>query len=366
MIRVPHYVASISPYVPGKPVEELERELGIKDSVKLASNENPHGPSPKALRALSGNALDTLNRYPDGGSYYLRQALAKKLDVSGDALIFGNGSNELLDIAVRTFMEPGEDAVMAWPSFVVYPMAVQAVGCNAIKVPLTEDFRHDLGAMADAITERTRMVFIANPNNPTGSINTKDEFDSFMEQVPGDIIVVVDEAYFEYSTDAHYADSMGHLRDGRNLIILRTFSKVYGLAGLRIGYGITRTDMASELNKIREPFNTSSLAQAAALAALDDDEHIEYSVRANAAGKEYLYAELDKMGIVYVPTHANFIFILLGMLPGLDAGALNNALLKRGVIIRPMGEKAVRVTIGTEKENKAFIKALSEAMDEVE
>ncbi len=361
MIRVPHYVASISPYVPGKPVEELERELGIVDSVKLASNENPHGPSPKALRALSGNALDTLNRYPDGGSYYLRQALAKKLDVSGDALIFGNGSNEILDIAAKTFMEPGDDAVMAWPSFIVYPMAVHAVGCNAIKVPLTEDFRHDLGAMADAITERTRMVFIANPNNPTGSINTKDEFDSFMEQVPGDIIVVVDEAYFEYSTDEDYADSMGHLRDGRNLIILRTFSKAYGLAGLRIGFCITRPDIAGELNKIREPFNTSSLAQAAALAALDDDEHITRSVQENIKGKEYLYAELERLGVKFVPTHANFIF----MMPGVDAGALNEALLKRGVIIRPMGKKAVRVTIGTEKENKAFIKALSEAMEEV-
>ncbi|MCK4910556.1 MAG: histidinol-phosphate transaminase [Thermodesulfovibrionales bacterium] len=364
MIRVPHYVASIQPYVPGKPVEELERELGIKDSVKLASNENPLGPSPKAVAALSGNTLGTLNRYPDGGNYYLRQALAKKLDVSEDSLIFGNGSNELLDIAVRTFMEPGEDAVMAWPSFVVYPMAVQAVGCNGIKVPLTEDFRHDLGAMADAITDKTRMVFIANPNNPTGTINTKAEFDSFMSRVPKDIIVVVDEAYFEYATDESYADSMGHLRQGRNLLILRTFSKAYGLAGLRIGYGITLTSIASEMNKIREPFNTSSPAQVAALAALEDDEHIENSVRVNAAGKEYLYAELAKlegMGIKYVPTHANFIF----MLPGVDAGALNGALLKRGVIIRPMGEKAVRVTIGLEQENKAFIKALKEAMDEV-
>ena len=365
MIRVPHYVASIQPYVPGKPVEELERELGIQDSVKLASNENPLGPSPKALAALDRECLETLNRYPDGGCFYLRQALSKKLDVSEDSLIFGNGSNELLDIAVRTFMEPGEDAVMAWPSFVVYPMAVQSVGCNGIKVPLTEDFRHDLGAMADAITDKTRMVFIANPNNPTGTINTKGEFDAFMARVPKDVIVVVDEAYFEYARDEDYADSMGHLREGRNLIILRTFSKAYGLAGLRIGYGITGTNIASEMNKIREPFNTSSPAQAAALAALEDEEHIENSVRANADGKAYLYAELDKMGIVYVPTHANFIFILLGMLPGVDAGELNNSLLKRGVIIRPMGENAVRVTIGTKEENSAFIKALSESMEEV-
>ncbi len=361
MIRVPHYVASIQPYVPGKPVEELERELGIKDSVKLASNENPLGPSPKAVKALKSDVMETLNRYPDGGSYYLRQALAKKLDVSEDSLIFGNGSNELLDIAVRTFMEPGEDAVMAWPSFVVYPMAVQAVGCNGIKVPLTDDFRHDLDAMADAITDKTRMVFIANPNNPTGTINTRDEFDSFMARVPKDVIVVVDEAYFEYSTDESYADSMAYLHQGRNLLILRTFSKAYGLAGLRIGYGITLASIASEMNKIREPFNTSIPAQVAALAALDDNEHIDNSVRSNAAGKAYLYAELKKMGIKFVPTHANFIFMLLNV----DAGALNGALLKRGVIVRPMGAGAVRVTIGLEQENRAFIKALKEAMDEV-
>ncbi len=361
MIRVPHYVASISPYVPGKPVEELERELGIKDSVKLASNENPLGPSPKALEALSANVMETLNRYPDGGSYYLREALARELDVSEDSLIFGNGSNEILDIAVKTFMEPGDDAVMAWPSFVVYPMAVQAVGCNGIKVPLTDDFKHDLGAMADAITEKTRVIFIANPNNPTGTINTKAEFASFMERVPSDVIVVVDEAYFEYSTDADYADSMKYLREGRNLLILRTFSKAYGLAGLRIGYGITKPEIASELNKIREPFNTSTLSQAAALAALDDDEHIKNSIEANSKGKEYLYPELKKLGIKFVPTHANFVF----MLPGVDAGLLNEALLKRGVIIRPMGEKAIRVTIGTKNENEAFIKALSASIKEV-
>ncbi len=361
MIRVPHYVASIQPYVPGKPVEELERELGIQDSVKLASNENPLGPSPKALAALNAEVLETVNRYPDGGCFYLRQALSEKLGVSGDALIFGNGSNELLDIAVRTFMEPGEDAVMAWPSFVVYPMAVQAVGCNGIKVPLTEDFRHDLGAMADAITDKTRIVFIANPNNPTGTINTKAEFDAFMARVPTDVIVVVDEAYFEYARDDDYADSMAQLRKGRNLLILRTFSKAYGLAGLRIGYGITSTNIAGEMNKIREPFNTSTPAQAAALAALQDGEHIDNCVRANADGKAYLYAELDKLGIVYVPTHANFIFIL----PGVDAGELNNSLLRRGVIIRPMGEKAVRVTIGTKEENSAFIKALSESLTEL-
>jgi histidinol-phosphate aminotransferase len=361
MIKVPHYVASISPYVPGKPVEELERELGISNSVKLASNENPLGPSPKAVEAINSSVTASLNRYPDGGSYYLREALAKKLQVNDDTLIFGNGSNELLDIAVKTFMEPGDDAIMAWPSFVVYPMAVQAVGCNGIKVDLTSDMRHDLNAMADAVTDKTRMIFIANPNNPTGTINTINEFDEFMERVPKDIIIVVDEAYYEYATDSQYADSMKHLRVGRNLLILRTFSKAYGLAGLRIGYAITLPEIANELNKIREPFNTSTPAQAAALAALEDDEHIKNSVESNAAGRDYLYAELDKLGVKYIPTHANFIF----MLPGVDAAALNNALLKRGVIIRPMGEKAIRATIGLEEENKTFIRALEESMEEV-
>lgn len=361
MIRVPHYVASISPYVPGKPVEELERELGIKNSIKLASNENPMGPSPKAVEALGSSLLGSLNRYPDGGSFYLRKALASALDIAGDALVFGNGSNELLDIAARTFMEPGDDAVMAWPSFIVYPMAVQAVGCNGIKVPLTEDFRHDLSAMADAITDKTRIVFIANPNNPTGTINTKGEFDEFMSRVPGDVIVIVDEAYFEYAADSSYADSVSHLRQGRNLIILRTFSKAYGLAGLRIGYAITSPAIASEMNKVREPFNTSTVAQAAALAALGDKGHIERSLEANAKGKAYLYTELERLRVKYVPTHANFIF----MFPKGDITELNNALLKKGVIIRPMGDKAMRVTIGLEEENRAFIKALEESMKEV-
>ncbi|MCK4911985.1 MAG: histidinol-phosphate transaminase [Thermodesulfovibrionales bacterium] len=359
MIRVPHYVASISPYVPGKPVEELERELGIKDSVKLASNENPIGPSPMAVDALNKSLMQSLNRYPDGGCFYLRQALAAKLGVSEDVLIFGNGSNELLDIAVRTFMAPGDDAVMAWPSFVVYPMAVQAVGCTGRKVDL-KDFRHDLDAMADAITDGTRIIFIANPNNPTGTMNTKAEFESFMERVPRDILVVVDEAYFEYVTDSDYPDSLAYLKAGRNILILRTFSKAYGLAGLRIGYGLASADVVTEMNKIREPFNTSTPSQAAALAALDDSEHLERSLTGNEDGKRYLYSELDRLGVKYVPTHANFIF----MMPGVDAPGLYDSLLGKGVIIRPMGESAVRVTIGTSEENKAFVSALESVIKE--
>lgn len=353
MIRPPEYVSAINPYVPGKPVEELERELGITGSVKLASNENPLGPSKKALDVLGRELLESLNRYPDGGAYYLTKALAEGLGTGEGEIILGNGSNELIDIAVRTYMRPGDEAVMAWPSFVVYPMSVQAQGCAAVRVPLL-DFRHDLERMAEAITERTRIVFIANPNNPTGTINTKEEFDRFMEAVPDGVLVVVDEAYYEYVTDPSYADSMKHLRAGRDVLVLRTFSKIYGLAGLRIGYGITKREIADEMNKIRAPFNTNSLAQAAALSALSDAGHVELSKKINEEGKGYLCKELDALGIGYVPTEANFIF----MFPGMPAAEVYNALLENGVIVRPMGEDAIRVTIGLPEENRRFIEGL--------
>jgi histidinol-phosphate aminotransferase len=353
MLRVPHYIASLSPYVPGKPVEELERELGINESVKLASNENPIGPSPMAVAALSREVIGGLNRYPDGGGYYLKQKLAGKLGVKDAEIILGNGSNELLDMAVKTFMEPGDEAVMAWPSFVVYPMAVQAQGCKGMKVDC-RDLRHDLAAMADAITEKTRMVFIANPNNPTGTYNTASEFDSFMERVPGDVLVVMDEAYFEYVTADDYAGSMKHFREGRNILILRTFSKIYGLAGLRIGYGIANASVLEEMDRIREPFNTGTLAQVAALAALDDEEHVSKSRELNEAGKKYLYGELERLKLKYVPSETNFVFILLDG----DSGELYEKLLKSGVIVRPAGPAALRVTIGLPLENEAFIRAL--------
>lgn len=357
MLRVPHYVASLSPYVPGKPVEELERELGIKEAVKLASNENPIGPSPLAVASLTSDVIAGLNRYPDGGGYYLKNKLAARLGVKGSEIILGNGSNELLDIAVRTFMEPGDEAVMAWPSFVVYPMAVQAQGCKAVKVDC-RDLRHDLPAMADAITDKTRMVFIANPNNPTGTYNTAAEFDAFMDSIPRDVLVVMDEAYFEYVTADDYADSMRHFREGRNILILRTFSKIYGLAGLRIGYGIAGASVLEEMNRIREPFNTGTLAQVAAMAALDDDEHVRRSRQVNGEGMKYLSAELDRLKLRYVPSQTNFIFILLDG----DSGELYGKLLASGVIARPAGPSALRVTIGLPRENEAFIRALADVL----
>ncbi len=364
MIKPPDHVSEIRPYIPGKPIEELERELGIKDSIKIASNENPLGPSPMALKAIvdyltSSNSSNSLNRYPDGSGYYIKRALSDKLSVRGDEIILGNGSNELIDIAVRTFLQLGDEAVMAHPSFIVYPMAVQAIGGRPVQIPL-KDYTHDLDAMSDAITYKTRMLLIANPNNPTGTINKRLEFDRLMNRLPEGILVVVDEAYYEYVTDLEYADSIKHFRDGRDILILRTFSKIYGLAGLRIGYGIARQDIIFEMNKLRPPFNTNSLAQDAALWALNDEGHVRHSLEINENGKGYLYRELNSLGLKYIPTEANFIYILLGQ----DSNELYNKLLRYGVIVRPVGPGEIRVTIGLPEENKRFIEAIKAVMRE--
>ena len=350
MIKPPDYVLGIQPYVPGKPIEELERELGITNSIKLASNENPVGPSPKALEAIKGSFSD-INRYPDGAGYYLKKVLAEKLSVREDELILGNGSNELLDIAVRTFMQTGDEAVMAVPSFVVYAMAVQGVGGKSIQVPL-KDYTHDLKAMADALTPRTKMVFIANPNNPTGTINRRDEFDKMMKKIPENVLVVLDEAYYEYVSAPDYAVSMKYLHTKKNVLILRTFSKIYGLAGLRIGYGIAKKEILNDMNRLREPFNTNTIEQRAAIAALNDPEHVSHSRNVNEAGKTYLYNALDAMGVTYVPTEANFLYVTVE-----KSMALYESLMKMGVIIRPMGPHAIRVTIGLPEENRRFIAA---------
>ncbi len=359
MIKPPVYVLGIQPYVPGKPLEELERELGISNSIKLASNENPIGPSPSALKAIRDSFHD-INRYPDGAGYYLKKALSEKLSasesISEDELILGNGSNELLDIAVKTFLQDGDEAIMAVPSFIVYSMAVQSVGGRSIQVPL-KNYTHDLEAMAAAVAARTKMVFIGNPNNPTGTINRKEEFERMMEKIPENILVVLDEAYYEYVSDPDYADSMKYLHSKKNVLILRTFSKIYGLAGLRIGYGIAKKEILNDMNRLREPFNTNSLAQRAALAALNDSEHVSHSRNINEAGKKYLYKELGSIGVQYVPTEANFIYI-----PIEKAIAVYEGLMKMGVIIRPMGPKAIRVTIGLPEENKRFIETFKKVL----
>ncbi|MDA8423755.1 MAG: histidinol-phosphate transaminase [Nitrospiraceae bacterium] len=352
MITVSDNIKNITPYVPGKPIEELERELGISGSIKLASNENPLGPSPKAMTAIK-KAVEGLNRYPDGSGFYLSQALAKKYGVEISQVVLGNGSNELIELLVRTFVQPGDEVVSADPSFVVYKMITQAA--SGVNVVVTcKDMRHDLDAMAERITPKTKIVFIANPNNPTGTINTTIEMDRFMSRVPDHVVVAVDEAYFEYATHADYPDSLDYLKENKNVVALRTFSKIYGLAGLRIGYGITTAEIAELLNKVRQPFNTNSLGQIGALAALSDRKHVEKSVALNNEGKQFLYHSFQRLGVSYVPTETNFILFESPR----DAKELYNALLKTGVIIRPMGAKRLRVTIGLPEENARFVAEL--------
>src|SRR5512141_783577 len=340
MITVSDNIKDISPYVPGKPIEELERELGISGSIKLASNENPLGPSPKAVAAVK-KAAGGINRYPDGSGFYLSQALAKTYGVDLNQVILGNGSNELIELVVRTFVQPGDEIVSADPSFVVYKMIAQAA-CGANVIVPCKDMKHDLDCMAERITPKTKIVFIANPNNPTGTMNTAAEMDRFMERVPDHVIVAVDEAYFEYVTHVDYPDSLDYLKVGKNVLALRTFSNIYGLAGLRIGYGVTKPEIAELMNKVRQPFNTNALAQAGAVAALADRKHVEKSVAINNEGKQYLYQTFQQLGVSYIPTEANFILFETA----LDARDVYAALLKQGVIIRPMGGKRLRVTIG--------------------
>lgn len=353
--RVPAYIRSLIPYVPGKPVEEVEREYGIAGSVKLASNENPLGPSPKAVQALR-DRIDELHRYPDGDCFYLRRGLAKKLGIDPERLIFGNGSNELIELAVRTFMRAGDEAVMARQAFVIYRLVVQAAGGRSIVVPL-RDFTHDLEAMADAITAGTRIVFLANPNNPTGTIFRRKAWERFLQRVGPDLLVIVDEAYFEYVSDPEYPDSLAYHEKGKHVLTLRTFSKLYGLAGLRIGYGVGSKEMVDLMHRVRQPFNVNAPAQWAALAALADCEHVDRTLAVNREGMEYLERQLGRLGLEWVPSQGNFVLVRVG-----DGRAAFDKLLRRGVIVRPMGAyefpEHVRVTIGTMEENRKFIEEL--------
>ena len=274
-------IRSLSPYVPGKPIDELQRELGLTRVIKLASNENPLGPSPRALAALSG-AQDMLHRYPDGGGYQLRQTIADRWKVGREQVILGNGSDEILGLLARTFLTPGDEAIMADHTFVIYKMEVTAVHGKPVVVPLV-DWTYDLESMVCAVTPRTRLLFLCNPNNPTGTMVSAEAVDRLMAKVPEDVIVVFDEAYFEYVRNSKFPDAMAYVKQGRNAIVLRTFSKIYGLAGLRIGYGISTTEIIDFLNRVRPPFNANSLAQRAALAALGDDEHVAKSRAVNTA-----------------------------------------------------------------------------------
>jgi histidinol-phosphate aminotransferase len=349
-------IQSLSPYVPGKPIEELQRELGLSRVIKLASNENPLGPSPKALAVLA-EAAKTLHRYPDGGGFRLRTALADRWKVSLDQVILGNGSDEIIGLLARAFLSPGDEAVMADNTFVIYKMEVTAAHGTPIVVPL-KDGRHDLAAMAMAITPRTKLLFVCNPNNPTGTMVSATDIDALMAKVPAHVIVVFDEAYCEYARDPQFPDSLGYVRRGRHAIVLRTFSKIYGLAGLRIGYGVTTTEISGYLNRVRPPFNANSLAQRAALAALGDEEHVARSRAMNQTEMAGVRAGLVALGLQPLPSEANFLYFDAGR----DGRALFEALLREGVIVRHIEGNYVRVTIGLPEENRQFLQALKQVL----
>jgi histidinol-phosphate aminotransferase len=354
---VPPYIRELAPYVPGKPIEEVERELNMH-AIKLASNENPLGASPLAIAAAQ-KALAASNRYPDGSGFYLREALAKKHGIPVESIILGGGSTELIDLSARIALVPGDCGVTSYGSFPLYYIAIRATGASFLDVPM-RDYQFDLEAIARDLPEETKLIFLANPNNPTGTMFSADNLDTFLARVPEHILVVLDEAYYDYVDDPNYSRSIDVVRGGRNLIVLRTFSKVYGLAGLRIGYGIGPAALLAEMNKIRGPFNTSGVAQAAASAALDDTEHVRRSVESNRAGLAQLASGLHSLKIKFVPSVANFLLVIFGT----DTEPLVEELLKHGVIVRPMRwmgfPMALRVTIGTHEENEKFLRALAE------
>jgi histidinol-phosphate aminotransferase len=354
---VPEWVLKLTPYQPGKPIEELEREYGIHDSIKIASNENPLGPSPKAVAAIIA-ALPELHRYPDGDAFYLKKRLSEKLGIDRSRLIIGNGSNELIEMIVRTFMRVGESIVAGKHAFAIYHLCVQAAGGRTIAVP-HKGFKFDLEAMAQAIQPNTRIVFLDNPNNPTGTIYTRSEWETFLRNVSPEVLIVVDEAYFEFVDDPEYPNSLDYQHGDRLLLTLRTFSKICGLAGVRCGYGISSPEVIDALNRVRQPFNVNSLALIGTLAALDDDEHIHRTQENNRQGMAYLRRELNRLGLEYAPSWGNFLLVKVG------AGTYQK-LLPEGVIIRPMEGYGfpgyARVSVGTPEENKRFVAAMEKIM----
>jgi len=343
-------------YEPGKPVEDVARELGLKtsDIVKLASNENPLGPSPKALAAMR-ETLERAHFYPDGGGFYLREAIAEKFGFQRENVILGNGSNEIIEFVGHAFLKPGDEVISAEHAFVVYKLMATLFGAKTVEVP-DPGFKHDLDAMAAAITPRTRELFIANPNNPTGTLVSQEEIDRFMDRVPPHVIVVFDEAYHEFLKDA--PDTLKYVREGRpNVVILRTFSKIQGLANLRIGYGLGSREIMEVLQKTRQPFNVNGIAQAGALAGLKDDEHQQKTRELTWLGRDYLQQEFGKMGLEFVPSHANFVLVKVG-----NGGEVFKKLLQTGIIIRDMTSyklpEWIRVSVGTMPQNERFIAEL--------
>lgn len=355
-LKIPDYITAIDPYVPGKPLEALEREYGISDSIKLASNENPLGPSPMALDAIRGS-LSTLHRYPDGAAHTLTRKIATIHGVDAANVVIGNGSDDIIAILVRALLRPGDQVVVPRPSFLMYDITANAAGASVIDVPLNH-LTMDLDAMADAVTTDTRLVFVCNPNNPTGTIVTRGDFFRFLDRLPEDAVVVVDEAYIDFIRDPDCLVT-GTLCDlERPLVTLRTFSKAYGLAGLRIGYGIMPTELAEVLNRVRQPFNVSSVAQAAAAAALEDRAFLRQTLDLVHRGLDDLYAALKTLGLTYFQTQANFFLIDVQQ----PADMIFEKMLRQGVIVRSMRSYGyptyIRINVGLESENRRFISAL--------
>lgn len=355
--QVPEYIRKLAVYVPGKPIEEVERELGISDIVKLASNENPLGPSPKAVAAVK-EALPNLHRYPDGGGFALRKALAARHGVDLDQTILGAGSVEIIEMLARAFLADGDEAVFSQQSFVSYQLAVCQVNGREVTPPATAARAHDLPALARAVSERTRLIYLANPCNPTGTYFTRREFEPFLAAVGDRALVVVDQAYQDYVDRPDYPDALADLKSGANVVVLRTFSKIYGLAGLRVGYGMSSPDVIATINRVRSPFNTSSLAQVAAAAALEDHDWVRHSREHNLSEKDHLETELARRSMRFTPSVTNFVLVEFDS----DVRELFLEFQQRGVIIRPVGGPGLvncaRVSVGTRVENDRFLAAL--------
>ncbi len=357
----PTYVRELAQYVPGKSIEDVARDLDLdpKTIVKLASNENPRGPSPKVLAAIAAAATE-VTRYPDGNAFALKATLSARLGVNSAQIVLGNGSNDILELATQAYLRPGDEAVFSQHAFAVYPLATKARGAIGIEVPAKE-FGHDLTRMRAAITSRTRIVFVANPNNPTGTLLAAADLEAFIASVPRDVLVVLDEAYNEYMEPSDRADSIAWLARFPNLIVSRTFSKAYGLAALRIGYGIMDAGVADMLNRVRQPFNVNALAQAAALAALADAEYVDSSRLLNREGLAQLARGFTALGLASVPSHGNFILVKVG-----DAPTVYQRLLEQGVIVRPVANYGLpewlRISVGLTSENERFLSALRNAL----
>jgi histidinol-phosphate aminotransferase len=362
--RISPHILSIPPYVPGKPVAEVARELGIPEAIKMASNENPLGPSPLAVKAVETHLLQS-HVYPESSAPELRAALASRFGLSPDSIIFGNGSDEIMEMVSHVFLQMGDEAVMAANAFSMYRICVEAFGGKAVRVPL-RDYRSDLSAMARGVTDRTKLVFLAVPNSPTGTIVSCGEFESFLMDLPkGQLVLVLDEAYREYVQEPDCPDGVKYIGSDLPILVLRTFSKIYGLAGLRVGYGLGDPWLIELLNRVRPPFNVNTLAQAAAAAALDDVEHLKRSRAMTHSGMAYIVRELNEMGLETIPSQANFVSFCWDR----NANPLYEALLREGVIVRHLSsfgmENCIRVTVGREDENKRFIAAMKKTLPKI-